>query len=115
MNTFTKGDVIDVDLGNPPKEVKGHEQGKNRPCIVVKAFNNLELLIIVPLTSREPKYSLFTIVKLLKGSAGLTSDSYALCHQIRTISFDRMLSKRGRLETRDMLKIRAVLLDSLEL
>jgi hypothetical protein len=25
--TLAKGDIIDVNLGLPPKEVKGHEQG----------------------------------------------------------------------------------------
>lgn len=112
---FTKGDIINVNLGRPPKEVKGHEQGKDRPCVVIKAFNNLQLVVVIPLTRTEPKYSLFTMVKILKGSGGLTADSYALCHQIRTISVDRILSKRGQLETKDILKIHSVLLDTLEL
>ena len=75
-------ELIDVNLGQPPKEVKGHEQGFERPCIVIKAFSNLGLAIVIPVTSKQPKYSIFTIVKLLKGTGGLTSDSYALCHQI---------------------------------
>ena len=112
---FTKGEIINVDLGAPPKEIKGHEQGFERPCIVIKSFNNLELAIIIPLTSKTPPYSLFSIVKIDKGTAGLTADSYALCHQIRTISFDRIISKRARLSEKDVLKIQAVLLDVLEL
>lgn len=112
---FTKGEVIDVNLGTPPKEIKGHEQGLNRPCVIIKSFNNLELAVIIPLTTKEAKYSLFTIVKILKGSAGLSKDSYALCHQIRTISFDRIVSKRARLDNKDILKINAVLIDTLEL
>ena len=111
----SKGEIINVNLGAPPKEVKGHEQAFERPCVVIKSFNNLELAVVVPLTSKEPKYSLFTIVKILKGTAGLTSDSFALCHQIRTISFDRIVSKRSRLETKDILKIHSVLIDTLEL
>ena len=102
--SYTKGEIINVNLGIPPKEIKGHEQGMERPCIVIKSFNNLELVVVVPLTSKEPKYSLFTIVKIPKGTAGLTADSYALCHQIRTISFDRIKSKRAKLETKDILK-----------
>jgi mRNA interferase MazF len=113
--TFTKEDVIDVHLGNPPQEVKGHEQALLRPCVVIKSFNNLGLAVIVPLTTSEPRYGLFTIVKIAKGQGGLTEDSFALCHQIRTISFDRILSKRGMLDTKNMLKIHAVLLDTLEL
>jgi len=113
--SFTKGEIVNVNLGAPPKEVKGHEQGYERPCVVIKSFNNLGLAVVVPLTSKEAKYSLFTIVKILKGTAGLTLDSYVLCHQIRTVSFDRIVSKRARLENKDILKIHAVLIDTLEL
>lgn len=112
---LNKGEIIDVNLGKPPKEVKGHEQGLERPCIVIKAFGNLNLAIVVPLTSREPKYSIYTIVKIPKGSAGLTSDSYALCHQIRTISFDRIIKKRAKLDNKDILKIHSILIDTLEI
>ena len=112
---FNKGEIINVNLGNPPKEIKGHEQGFERPCVIIKSFNNLDLAVVVPLTSKEPKYGLFTIVKILKGTAGLITDSYALCHQIRTISFDRIVSKRARLDSKDILKIHSVLIDALEL
>ncbi len=114
-HNFTKGEIINVNLGTPPKEIKGHEQGFERPCVVIKSFNNLDLAVVVPLTTKEAKYSLFTIVKIIKGTAGLTADSYALCHQIRTISFDRIVSKRARLDSKDILKINAVLIDTLEL
>ena len=112
---YTKGEIVNVNLGNPPKEVKGHEQGFERPCVVIKSFNNLELVVVVPLTTKEAKYSLFTIVKIPKSTAGLTADSYALCHQIRTISFDRITSKRTKLDNKDILKIHSVLIDTLEL
>jgi mRNA interferase MazF len=112
---LSKGDIIDVNLGQPPKEIKGHEQGFDRPCIVIKSFNNLELAIVIPLTSKQPKYSIFTIVKLLKETAGLKKESYALCHQIRTISFDRVKIKLGKLDSKNILKIHAVLIDTLEI
>lgn len=112
---FSKGEIVNVNLGTPPKEIKGHEQGFERPCVIIKSFNNLDLAVVVPLTTKEAKYSLFTIVKILKGTAGLTADSFALCHQIRTISFDRIVSKRARLDNKDVLKIHSVLIDTLEL
>jgi mRNA interferase MazF len=112
---FTKGDIVNVNLGTPPQEIKGHEQGFERPCVIIKAFNNLRLAIVVPLTSKEAKYSLFTIVKITAGTAGLTADSYALCHQIRTVAFDRIMSNRGRLDNKNILKIHSVLIDTLEL
>jgi|GEM_PF-797603 len=112
---FSKGDIIDVNLGSPPEEIKGHEQGFRRPCVVIKSFNNLGLSIVIPLTTKEAKYSLFTIVKITRGTAGLTADSYALCHQIRTISIDRIESKRGKLDNKNILKIHSVLIDTLEI
>ena len=68
---FTKGEIINVNLGTPPKEIKGHEQGFERPCVIIKSFNNLDLAVVVPLTTKEAKYSLFTIVKILKQIDGL--------------------------------------------
>ena len=115
LQNCQRGDVVEVDLGNPPKEIKGHEQGYKRPCIVLKSFTSLKIAIIIPCSTKEQKYSLYTIVKILKGVGGLISDSYALCHQIRTVSFDRILNKRGHLAQNDMLKISSVVADMLEL
>ncbi|MBU0765211.1 MAG: type II toxin-antitoxin system PemK/MazF family toxin [Bacteroidetes bacterium] len=112
---YQKGEIINIDLGTPPQEIKGHEQGFYRPCVIIKAFPQLELAIVTPCTSKEPKYSHYTIVKLTKGSGGLTADSYVLCHQIRTVSFDRMKVRHGKLVNKDLLKVQAVLLDTLEL
>lgn len=115
MHNFQKGDIVNVDLGEPPKEVKGHEQGFQRPCIIIKSFLQLHLAIIASCTTQVPKYNHYTIVKLLKGSGGLSKDSFVLCHQIRAISFDRIISKQESIDKKDFLKIQAVLIDTLEL
>lgn len=115
MQSYQKGDVVDVDLGVPPVSIKGHEQAKERPCIIIKAFNNLGLTIILPITSSQPPQHLYTFVNLPKGLGGLSKDSYVLCHQIRTVSIDRITRKRGKLELKDFLKIQSVLVDTLEL
>lgn len=65
--SYQKGEVVDVDLGKPQKEVKGHEQAFYRPCVIITSFNNLELAVIVPCTTKKPRYSLYTNVKLSKG------------------------------------------------
>ncbi len=69
MRQLSKGNNF-VDLGTPPKEVKGHEQGYDRPCIVIRSFPQLELAIVTPCTSEEPKYNHYTIVKLSKVQMG---------------------------------------------
>ncbi|MCH8904565.1 MAG: type II toxin-antitoxin system PemK/MazF family toxin [Bacteroidetes bacterium] len=112
---YLKGDVILVELGKPPKGIKGHEQAYKRPCVVLKAFPQLQLAIIIPFTSASPKYSYYSIVRVLKGANGLTEDSFALCHQIRAVSFDRIISKTGTLDVKDILKIQAVLIDLLDI
>lgn len=112
---FQKGEIINVDLGVPPKEVKGHEQGYDRPCVLIKSFPHLELAIIIPCTSKSPNFNHYTIVKLLKGTGGLSFDSFVLCHQIRTISFDRIIARIGKPDYKDLLKIQSVLIDILEL
>ena len=73
------------------------------------------LAIILPCSSKEPTYNHYTVVKMLKGAGGLSKDSYVLCHQIRTISFDRVLKNIGILDLKNMLKVKAVLLDTLDL
>jgi mRNA interferase MazF len=113
-SSFTKGEIVFVRLGKPPEEIKGHEQGFERPCVIIKALNNLELAIILPLTTK-PKEFIFTFVRLSKGAGSLREESFALCHQIRTISFDRIQTRIGKLESHDILKIDSVLRDMLEL
>jgi mRNA-degrading endonuclease toxin of MazEF toxin-antitoxin module len=112
-HSFVAGETIRVNLGNI-NEVQGHEQALVRPCVVVKVFANFELAIILPITS-SAKISYYTIVPLLKGTAGLTIDSYVHCHQIRTVSFERIIESIGKLDTRDFFKIQAVLSDTLGL
>jgi mRNA-degrading endonuclease toxin of MazEF toxin-antitoxin module len=99
----------------PPEAIKGHEQAKLRPCIVVKSLPSLQLAIVLPITGAQPPSHLYTFVFLPLGSGGLKKDSFALCHQIRTVSFDRMQKLLGKVDAKEFLKIKAVLSDTLEL
>ena len=64
---FLKDEIVNVNLGSPPKETKGHEQSFERPCVIIKSFDNLELAVIVPLTTKQAKYSLSRLLNLSKG------------------------------------------------
>jgi mRNA-degrading endonuclease toxin of MazEF toxin-antitoxin module len=112
---YRPGNIINVDLGDPPREVQGHEQASMRPCVILRALPELKLAVVVPCTSREPKYSHFSVVKVLQSSDGLPKDSYILCHQIRTISFERVQRLIGTLDIKSLLKIKAVMTDLLDL
>jgi len=111
--TYKQAQVIDVDLGVPPTQVLGHEQGKRRPCVVVNAFNALKLAIVVPCSSQ--KFSHYTVVQLKQGTSGLPRESYVLCHQVRTVSFERIKGVIGELNVFDMERIKTVLADTLEI
>ena len=112
---FKTGDLVDINLGSPPDQVKGHEQGEIRPCLVIKSFERLGLLIVIPVTGTQQMYSLYTIVELPAGTGGLTKTSYALCHQIRTVSLKRITKRRGSITSRDLSKVITVLRDTLEI
>ena len=78
VSFLSKGDIVDVDLGQKPNAIKGHEQAKERPCVIIKAFNNLGLAIILPITGTKPPQHLFTFVHLAKGMGGLSKESFVL-------------------------------------
>ena len=97
------GEIHDVDLGQPV----GHEPAFRRPAVVVSVdiLNNGPggLVMVVPVTSAA--YGLRSHVELEPGSTGLEHSSYARCDQLRTISTERLVSRRGILgpaERRDI-------------
>lgn len=66
--------------------VVGSEQGKSRPVIIISEdeINNLlNTVNIIPITSCN--------------NLGLTNESIALCHQIRTIDKKRMAQEYGHI------------------
>ena len=88
-----RGEIYDVDLGHPI----GHEPAFTRPAIVVSAdvLNNSagNLVVIVPVGSTS--YGLRSHVEIDPRDSGLDHPSYARCDQIRVISTERIVAKRG--------------------
>ena len=79
--TFSKGDIVRVNL-NP---VRGHEQGKNRPVLVI---NSVPLPggmnLVLPITSKKKTYPLE--VKLDNRTI---TQGIVLCFQIRAIDLKK--------------------------
>jgi len=100
---ISPGEIIIANL-NP---VKGHEQKGKRPCVVIKYFSMFHIVIILPLTTRDKGW--FTQVKIPKGEGGLKEDSYALCHQIRALSLERVEKIIGRVSSRTLSQLRVTL------
>ena len=114
-NAYQKGDLVWVDLGKPPDEVKGHEQGKKRPCVVLSNYGLLKLALIAPCTSKPKSYLSPTSVLVSAGIGGLSQDSMILLHQMRTVSHDRITEKIGVLPDSIMDVVDILLLDILDL
>ena len=109
-----RAQVVMIDLGKVPNQVIGHEQANTRPCVVIQTLDYSELAVIVPFTKQDVP-QIYSIVKVLKHSGGLTSDSFALCHQIRSVSYKRIVKSLGYLPDRDFNKINTVLADFLDI
>jgi mRNA interferase MazF len=89
-----RGEIYDVDLGRPI----GHEPAFVRPAIVVSAdvLNNSAgggLVVVVPIGTTS--YGLSSHVELEPGGSGLEHSSFARCDQLRVISNERIVSRRG--------------------
>ena len=86
-----RGEVWSVSLD----PTQGHEQSGTRPCLVISTnkFNHgaAGLVVVVPITSRDKRIP--SHVRIPKGEAALTEESFAKCEEVRCVSKER-LSKR---------------------
>lgn len=112
-NSYQKGDLVWVNLGAPPDEVKGHEQAYTRPCVVLSDYGPLKLALIAPCTSKSKNSP--TVVLVSAGVGGLTQDSAIMLHQMRTVSHDRITGSIGVLPSEIIDKIDILLVDILNL
>jgi len=107
-----KGDIVLTELD----PVKGSEQGRTRPCLVVQ--NDIRNMtspttIVAAMTSKTEKEFPFTVFAK-KGEGNLPLDSLVLCNHLRTVSIKhRMIKKLGSLKPGTMRKIDEALKTSL--
>ncbi len=99
-------------------ETVGHEQKGTRPCLIVaipsineKPSSNFGLAVIVPLTTKDKPW--WTMVPIPHNETGLEKDSYAMCHQVRTVSFKRIKKTVGNIHEVDLTRVRMVLISML--
>lgn len=94
-----RGDIYWANL-NPRS---GSEQKGQRPVIIMShdGFNSTpgwRSIIVIPLsTSSKQAGRGPTVVPLPKGTAGLTMDSFAICHQVTTIDKSKLKNICGEL------------------
>lgn len=98
-----RGEVWRIDL----EPVRGHEQGRRRPAVIVSAdiFNEgpSQLVIICPMTSRERSVGSRVAVDAPEG--GLHVRSFVICEQIRAVSTERLGPRLGELAPQTMAAI----------
>lgn len=110
---LNRGDIYLINLD----PVKGSEQGKTRPCLIIQ--NDIgnkysPTTIISSLTSKGDESYPF-LVKVDKGVANLPKESYIQLNQIRTISKEKIISKIGSLPKDIMKNVNFALKKSLAL
>jgi mRNA interferase MazF len=96
-----RGDIFLANLGAIENSAKGSEQAGIRPVIIVSrdAINaNSPVVIVVPVTGRENKKTIYPSQQVLNaGEGGLSKESVALCEQVRAISVTRLRKQMGNL------------------
>lgn len=91
--------------------VTGHEQGGDRPCLVVS--NNMLnqspslLVTVLPITRKERP--LPTRIEIVPPNGGCTERSFIICEQIRTVSKDRLRRRCGDIHRGTMQLVESVL------
>ncbi len=103
--------IYNVDFGTG----KGHEQSYPRPAIVFKAIHELNMCLVIPLTSNLSHLNLPYTVQINKTSVTkLREDSIALIFQLRAIANTRITgSMIGSLDEPDVNKIKTIIKDML--
>ena len=95
-----RGDILYADLG---VQYNGNTQGGMRPVVVVsnnKANRHSMVITVVPLSTKiYKKQSLPTHVFISAYKAeGLGQHSIALCEQVTSLNFDRIIEHMGKVD-----------------
>ncbi len=96
--------LIDLD------PTKGHEMQKMRPCLIIspdEMNHAIETIIIAPMTTKSHKYP--TRVELeFEGKRG-----WIVLDQIRTVDKSRLVRRVGRIQRKEIAKVKEVLKEML--
>ena len=86
---------------------EGREQKGTRPCLIlsVNKFNHgpADLVVVIPITTAEKRIP--SHVRVPKGEAGLTDDSFIKCEEVRCISKNRLIRPWGSVNPATMARV----------
>ncbi len=92
--------------------VKGHEQGRKRPCVIISADmvnqGASQLVIAVPLTTTDRRNPWH--VPIIPPEGGVIEPSFALCEHMRSMSVSRFSDRStGRVSEGTLKKIESII------
>ncbi len=96
-------DIYWIDLGVPI----GHEQGLDRPAIIIRYINGICIAIPMTTTTRDLSRFTFTLTITHTDKTNLGKDGVALTFQIRAIDMQRIKNRIGELEPHQIAAIKA--------
>ena len=102
--TVQRGEIWWADLD----PIRGSEQAGVRPVLLfqnnaVSRFTTTTLAI--PLTTNLRRALLPSCVRIPQGEGGLTSESVALCHQMRVLDIVRLRTRLGQVSGQTLAEI----------
>ncbi|MHA1674464.1 MAG: type II toxin-antitoxin system PemK/MazF family toxin [Promethearchaeota archaeon] len=102
--------VLNLQLGS--ESIIGHEQGRTRPCVVIKVLPRLKMATIIPLTSNigVSRFPYTHEIQPTKQN-GLSRTNIAMIFQVRSVSFNRFKNNLGDLENIDFTEIKDLISD----
>jgi mRNA interferase MazF len=87
---------------------RGSEQAGVRPVLVFQndvVSKYTTTVLAIPFPTNLRRAALPSCLKVAKGDGGLTSDSVALCHQLRVLNKSRLYQKLGEIAPETMAAI----------
>lgn len=110
--TVLRGEIWLAEL-NP---IRGSEQAGTRPVLVMQtnAINRFTTTVLaIPFTTNLRRASLPSCIQVAEGEGGLSSESVALCHQLRVLDKTRLTKRLGEVGDATLEKIETCLLFTL--
>lgn len=96
--------------------VRGSEQAGVRPVLIFQndVINSMTTtLVTIPFTTNLRRAALPSCVRVAAGEGGLSSDSVALCHQLRVLDTNRMIRRLGSVSRSALLEVQSCVLFTL--
>lgn len=116
LRKINAGEIWEVRLSISSTDTIGHEQSKDRPCIVIVNNSHIKMTTIIPLTSKLKTRHYPDTYLIKKGSVNkLKNDSIALIFHIRSLSYERFLHYIGKLNINDLKTIKSRIKNYFEL